>query len=82
VEIIKERYSRVDGKLIRTVLPPKTILHGKIIQICRFLFELIHRKHYNDMKTIAIYGLRKALVEYRGQRSTVIFYWKIGKYYI
>jgi hypothetical protein len=57
--------------------------------LCRWLFEAIHYQHYKQewngkkrLKTVKITGLRRALVDDVGQRKIVVFYWKIGKYYI
>ena len=59
-----------------------------LVRFCHWLFELIHHKHYNQewngkkrLKTIKILSLKSALVDDMGQRKTVVFYFKIGKYF-
>lgn len=89
MEIIKYKYTWIDGKLTAKEEPHKFFLYGVICSFCRWFFELIHFRHYQQkwngkkrLKTIKITGLRSALVDDIGQRKRVVFYWKIGKYYI
>lgn len=89
MDIVKEKYSWVNGVLTKEEVPHKYIFYANLSKLCCFLFELIHHAHYKEtwygkkrLKTIQIYGLRKALVQNLSQRNRVIFYWKIGKYYI
>ena len=85
MNIVKEKYERINGKLTRIELPHKFFLFSVICSICRFLFEAIHYKHYRqkEMRTIKITGIRSALVETSwGQRERVQFLFKIGKYYL
>ena len=65
------------------------ILYSVICSFCLRLFEAIHYQHYKQewngkkrLKTIKITGARSALIEDIGQRKRVVFYWKVGKYYI
>ena len=65
------------------------ILYSVICSFCRWVFEAIHFQHYKQewngkkrLKTIKITGLKSALVDDIGQRKRVVFYWKVGKYYI
>lgn len=89
MNIIKYKYTWIDGKLIATEEPHKLFLYIVIYSFYRWFFELIHFRHYQQkwngkkrLKTIKITGLRSALVDDIGQRKRVVFYWKVGKYYI
>lgn len=83
MDIIRYRYEWQHGKLVEYEVP-LSFIYTIVSGICRCLFEVINHAHYKNTKykTIKIYGIRTALVESGGQRSTTIFYWKIGKRYI
>jgi hypothetical protein len=87
--IIKYEYQWVDGKLMAKEKHDKYLLCNIARNFCRYLFEAIHFRHYQQkyngkkrLKTIKITGLRSALVDDVGQRKRMVFYWKIGKYYL
>ena len=89
MNIINEKHEMIDGKLTRIEVPHKFFLFSVISCICRFLFELLHYQHYKQtwngkkrLRTIKITGIRSALVDDISQRTRVVFYWKIGKYYL
>jgi len=85
MDIVKIEYQRINGKLTSIEIPPQ-FPYSLWVNFCRFLFESIHYKHYQEMwngkrklRTIKILGFRKALVDDVHQIKTVIFCWKFGK---
>jgi hypothetical protein len=65
------------------------MIYDALLYVVFAVFEKIHYQHYKQtwngkkqLKTIAITGLRSALVDDISQRTRIVFYWKVGKYYI
>ena len=65
------------------------MLYDALLYVVFAVFELIHYPHYKQtwngkkrLKTIKITGIRSALCNDISQRTRIVFYWKVGKYYI
>jgi len=65
------------------------MLYDALLYVVFAVFKLIHYQHYKQtwdgkkrLKTIQITGLRSALCDNNSQRTRIVFYWKVGKYYI
>lgn len=65
------------------------MIYDALLYVVFAIFELIHYQHYKQtwngkkrLKTIQITGLKSALCDDVSQRTRIVFYWKIGKYYI
>jgi hypothetical protein len=46
----------------------------------KFIFKIIYWKWFNDCEIIKIKGIRTAIVERRGKRSTETPIFRIGRY--
>ncbi len=81
---------------MRTTKRPQLIIKSTYPAFVKYMlyvvfavFKALHWQHFKQewngkrrLKLIAITGIRSALVDDLSQRSRVVFYWKVGKYYI
>jgi len=86
MNIIKYKYTRIDGKFNSEVIEPAWYV-AILRKIVVFLFKIWNYQHFkkgNDFRDIiTIRGFRKCLVENKyGTRYGCAFLHKIGKYHI
>lgn len=65
------------------------MLYDALLYVVFAVFELMHYQYYQQTwngkkryKTIAIMGIKSAICDDINERKKIIFYWKVGKYYV